>query len=429
MNPSELLRIVDAIHRDKNIDKEVVFAGIEAALLTAAKKHYGEDQEIVIRVNRENGTITGTHNGIEITPEEMAERIGAQTAKQIIIQKIREAERDALYAEYKELMYQLVTGVVHRIDLIPRNNRKVKILTIALSNTEAILPEWEMIPGQQFHANERIRAIVCEVKKKGTKVHIELSRTRAQFVERLFEQEIPEIADGVIQIRAIAREAGYRTKVAVSSTDPRVDPVGACVGIRGNRIKNIVEELGGERIDIVPYSDDMQKMVPNALQPAEVEEVILCPMLGRAIALVREDQLSLAIGKRGQNVRLASKLCGWDIDIMTQQELDQRIEKAMADFTSLEGISDELAERLIGEGFLTFDDLSVIEPSALMAMGNLTEDQVTHIVEQAEQRAEEAEKLAAQEKQRAKQAEHQPAAATISQEPPTTDHSPGESTS
>jgi N utilization substance protein A len=425
MNPSELLRIVDAIHRDKNIDKEVVFAGIEAALVIAAKKHYGEDQEIVIRVNRENGTITGTHNGIEITPEEMAERIGAQTAKQIIIQKIREAERDALYAEYKELMYQLVTGVVHRIDTIPRHDRKVKILTIALSNTEAILPEWEMIPGQQLHLNERIRAIVCDVKKKGTKVHIELSRTRVQFVERLFEQEIPEIADGVIQIRAIAREAGYRTKVAVSSTDPRVDPVGACVGIRGNRIKNIVEELGGERIDIVPYSDDMQKMVPNALQPAEVEEVILCPMLGRAIALVREDQLSLAIGKRGQNVRLASKLCGWDIDIMTQTELDQRIEKAMADFTSLEGISEELAERLIGEGFLTFDDLSVIEPSALMAMGNLTEDQVTQIIEQAEQRAEEAEKLAAQEKQRAKQPEQQPAAATVSPEQPTPDQSPG----
>jgi len=421
MNPSELLRIVDAIHRDKNIDKEVVFAGIEAALVTAAKKHYGEDQEIVIRINREDGTITGTHNGIEMTPEEMAERIGAQTAKQIIIQKIREAERDALYAEYSELMYQLVTGVVHRLER--------ETLTIALSNTEAILPKSEQIPGQSHHQNERIRAIVCEVKKKGTKVHVVLSRSRVQFVERLFEQEIPEIADGVIQIRAIAREAGYRTKVAVSSTDPRVDPVGACVGIRGNRIKNIVEELGGERIDIVPYSEDMQKMVPNALQPAEVEEVILCPMLGRAIALVREDQLSLAIGKRGQNVRLASKLCGWDIDIMTQPELDRRIEHAMADFTSLEGISEELAERLIGEGFLTFDDLSVIEPSALMAMGNLTEEQVAQIVEQAELRAEEAEKLAAQEKQRAKQAEQLPAGATVSQVQPTAEQSSGTSTS
>lgn len=397
MNPSELLRIVDAIHRDKNIDKELVFAGIEAALVSAAKKHYGEDQEIVIRINREDGTITGTHNGIEMTPEEMAERIGAQTAKQVMIQKIREAERDALYAEYSELMYQLVTGVVHRIE---GGN-----LTIALSNTEAVLPKHEQIPGETHHLNERIRAIVCEVKKKGTRVHIVLSRSRVQFVERLFEQEIPEIADGVIQIRAIAREAGYRTKVAVSSTDPRVDPVGACVGIRGNRIKNIVDELGGERIDIVPYSDDMQKMVPNALQPAQVEEVILCPMLGRAIALVQEEQLSLAIGKRGQNVRLASKLCGWDIEIMTREELDQRIEKALADFTSIEGVSEDLAEKLIGEGFLSYDDLSIIEPSTLMTMGNLTEAQVEQIVQEAEIRAEEAERLAAEQRRREKQSE------------------------
>ncbi|HOM18971.1 MAG TPA: transcription termination/antitermination protein NusA, partial [Thermoguttaceae bacterium] len=228
MNPSELLRMVDVIHREKNIDKEIVFAGIEAALVSAAKKHYGEDQEIIIQINRENGTITGTHNGVLMTPEEMAERIGAQTAKQIMIQKIREAERDALYAEYNELMHQLVTGVVQRIE--------AGALIIGLPNTEAILPKAEQIPGESHHINERVRAIVCEVKKRGTRVNVVLSRSRVQFVERLFEQEIPEIADGVIQIRAIAREPGYRTKVAVSSTDPRVDPVGACVGIRGNRI-------------------------------------------------------------------------------------------------------------------------------------------------------------------------------------------------
>lgn len=403
MNPSELLRIVDAIHRDKNIDKETVFAGIEAALISAAKKHYGEDREIIIRINREDGTITGSYNGIPITPEEMAERIGAQTAKQVMIQKIREAERDALYAEYSELMYQLVTGVVHRIE--------TRALTIALPNTEAFLPKGEQIPGETHHINERIRAIVCEVRKMGSRVRILLSRSRVQFVERLFEQEIPEIADGVIQIRAIAREPGYRTKVAVSSTDPRVDPVGACVGIRGNRIKNIVDELGGERIDIVRYSDDMQVMVPNALQPAEVEEVILCPMLGRAIALVREDQLSLAIGKRGQNVRLGSKLCGWDIEIMTREELDEDIEKAIVGFTSLEGVSEELAEKLIGEGFLSYEDLSVIEPDALMAMGNLTEAQVEQIIQQAEIKAAEAERLAAEQRRRQKEKESEQRAA------------------
>ena len=225
-----------------------------------------------------------------------------------------------------------------------------------------------------------MRATVYEVKKAGSRVKVILSRTKPQLVQRLFEQEIPEIAEGVIEIRAISREPGYRTKVAVSSTDQRVDCVGACVGVRGNRIKNIVDELSGERIDIVRYSDDMQVLIPNALQPAEVEEVILCQMLGRAIVLVQEDQLSLAIGRRGQNVRLASKLCGWDIEIMTREELDEQIEQAVAGYSSIEGVEPELAERLVGEGFLSYDDLSVIEPDALMEMGGLTAEQVDRIV-------------------------------------------------
>src|SRR5690606_21369761 len=199
----------------------------------------------------------------------------------------------------------------------------------------------------------------------------------------------PEIADGVIEIKAMAREPGYRTKVAVSSTDQRVDCVGACVGVRGNRIKNIVDELAGERIDIVRWSDDMQVLIPNALQPAEVDEVILCPMIGKAIALVREDQLSLAIGRKGQNVRLGSKLCGWDIDIMTSEELAESIEHAVAGFSSIPGISPELSERLVGEGFLSYDELSVIEPDDLMEMGGLTADQVDAIIAEVEKRAEE----------------------------------------
>jgi N utilization substance protein A len=255
-------------------------------------------------------------------PAEMAERIGAQTAKQVMIQKIREAERDALYNEYEELRGQLVTGTIQRYD--------GGAATVSLVNVEAILPKGEQIPGESHHANERVRATVYEVKKAGSRVKVILSRTKPHLVQRLFEQEIPEIAEGVIEIRAISREPGYRTKVAVSSTDQRVDSVGACVGVRGNRIKNIVDELAGERIDIVRYSEDMQVLIPNALQPAEVEEVILCQMLGRAIVLVQEDQLSLAIGRRGQNVRLASKLCGWDIEIMTREELDEQIEQAVS---------------------------------------------------------------------------------------------------
>jgi len=357
MNPNEILRIVDAIHRDKNIDKEVVFEGIEAALVSAAKKQYGEEEDIVVHIDRKDGSISGTHNGIPLDPEETVGRIGAQTAKQVMIQKIREAERDALHDEYHELIGQMITGVVQRYE--------GGAATVQLNNVEAILPRSEQIPGETHHPNERVRATVFEVRKVGSRVKVILSRTRPQLVQRLFEQEIPEIADGVIEVKAMAREPGYRSKVAVSSSDQRVDSVGACVGVRGNRIKNIVDELAGERIDIVRWSDDLQVLIPNALQPAEVEEVILCQMLGRAIVLVREDQLSLAIGRRGQNVRLASKLCGWDIEIMTREELDESIERAVGGFSSLTGVDDSLAEKLVGEGFLSYDDLSIIEPDSL----------------------------------------------------------------
>ncbi|HVU90439.1 MAG TPA: transcription termination factor NusA [Pirellulales bacterium] len=395
MNANELLRLIDSIHRDKNIDKEIVFQAIEAAFASALKRKHGEEEEvIVINIDRQDGSITGSRDGVPLDKEETETvgRIGAQNAKQVIIQKVREAERDALYDEYDEQIGQLVTGVVQRYE--------GGAATVSLPNCEAILPRSEQIPGETHHANERVRATVCEVRKHGSRVKVILSRTRPALVERLFEQEIPEIADGVIEVRAMAREPGYRSKVAVSSTDSRVDCVGACVGVRGNRIKNIVDELAGERIDIVRWSDDMQVLIPNALQPAESDEVILCPMLGRAIVLVREDQLSLAIGRRGQNVRLASKLCGWDIEIMTREELDEQIERAVGGFSALDGVDDALSEKLVGEGFLSYDDLSVIEPDALMEMGGLTAEQVDHIIQQAEAKAEEAEQAAADERRR-----------------------------
>jgi N utilization substance protein A len=388
MNPQEILRIVDAIHRDKNIDKEIVFEGIEAALVSAAKKHYGEEADIIVKIDREDGSIKASCDGRELDSEETVGRIGAQTAKQVMIQKIREAERDALHDEYTELIGHMVSGIIQRYE--------GGAATVTLTNVEAILPRGEQIPGETHHVNERVRTTVFEVRKSGSRVKVILSRARPQLVQRLFEQEIPEIADGVIQIRAMAREPGYRSKVAVSSSDPRVDCVGACVGVRGNRIKNIVDELAGERIDIVRWDDNLEVLIPNALQPAEVEQVILCKMLGRAIVLVREDQLSLAIGRRGQNVRLASKLSGWDIEIMTQEELAQAIDRAVGGFSSLQGVEVELAERLVEEGFLSYDDLSIIEPDALMAMGSLDEETTNLIVEQAEERAEVAEAQAAE---------------------------------
>ena len=266
-------------------------------------------------------------------------RIAAQTAKQVIIQKIREAERDSLFDEFEDQRGDLVTGTVQRFE--------GGAVIVNLGKTDAILPRSEQIPGESYHPNERIRAIILDVRKVGQRVKIILSRTHPDFVRRLFELEIPEIADQIIAIRALAREAGYRSKVAVTSIDTKVDAVGACVGVRGTRIKNIVDELGGERIDIVRWNESLQVLIPNALQPAEIDEVMLCHLLGRAIVLVRDDQLSLAIGRRGQNVRLASKLVGWDIEIMTAEELDEVIDKAVKAFEQDRGRRDR-ARRAAG---------------------------------------------------------------------------------
>lgn len=391
-----MLRIVDSLHREKNIDSEVVFQAIEVALVSAVRRQYGEEADVSVHIDRQNATLAATLNGQPLD-EETIGRIGAQTAKQVIIQKIREAERDSLVEEFSGQIDDMVSGIVQRSD--------GGATIVSLNNVEAILPRSEQIPGETHHANERIRAVIFEVKPQGSRVKVVLSRTRSTLVRRLFEQEIPEIAEGVITINALAREPGYRTKVAVSSADQRVDCVGACVGVRGNRIKNIVDELAGERIDIVRWSDDPQVLIPNALQPAEVDQVLLCDMLGRAIVLVREDQLSLAIGRRGQNVRLASKLCGWDIEIMTAEELEEQIDRAVVGFSSLAGVTEELAQKLVEQGYLSYDDLSVIEPDALMAMGPLTAEQVDEVVAQAEQKAEEADRAAAEERRRQREQE------------------------
>ncbi|MGC6463259.1 MAG: transcription termination factor NusA [Pirellulaceae bacterium] len=390
MNANDLLRIVDSLHREKSIDKELVFRAIESALVTAAKKHYGEEAEVDFVIDREKGGIIGGVDGQPLDYEEVIGRIGAQTAKQVIIQKVREAERDVLVEEYASMQDDLISGMVRQ--------HEGGATIVNLGRLDAILPRSEQIPGESHHANERVRAMITEVRTQGNRVKVVLSRTRPLLVQRLFEQEIPEIADGVINIDSISREPGYRSKVAVSSIDQRVDCVGACVGVRGNRIKNIVDELAGERIDIVRFDEDPQVLIRNALQPAEVDEVILCQMMGRAIVLVREDQLSLAIGRRGQNVRLASKLCGWDIEIMTQEELEEQIEGAVAAYCKLDGVDEELANRLVGEGYLSYDDLSVIEPDDLMEMGGLNEEQVDHIVNQAEEEAAKAEAIAEEKK-------------------------------
>lgn len=407
MNGNEILRTVDAIHRDKSIDKEIVFEGIEQAILSAARKHFGEEAEIEVHIDRTSGNPTVRNGGKEVDADELGDllgRISAQTAKQVMIQKIREAERDTVFDEYSDLRGQIVTGIVTRLE--------GGTALVNLGKVEALLPRGEQIAGEGFRVNERVRAVVLEVRKAGSRVKIILSRTHPDFVRRLFELEIPEVAERIIEVRSLAREAGYRTKVAVSCIDSNIDAVGACVGVRGARIKNITGELGGdERIDIVRWNDSLQVLVPNALQPAEVEDVILCPMLGRVIVLVREDQLSLAIGKRGQNVRLGSKLVGWDIEVMTREELDEQLDRTVQAFSEIPNITPELAESLVSQGFLSFDDLSVIEPDQLAEMGGLTEEQTNEIVEFAEK---ESERLEEENRQRrALEKQHAAASAAV----------------
>ncbi len=382
MNSDEVLRIVEQIHLERKIDKETVFVGIEQALVIAARKHSDavDDSVVDVHIDRQTGEINAYRDNVPLSTEEIAERIGAQTARQVIIQKIREAERDALYDEYFPQIGQLVVGTVHRND---RGSTQV-----SLTNVDALLPRSEKLPGEIYRVGDRVRAVIVEVSKVGSKVKIVLSRTRPILIERLFEQESPEIYEGVVEIKGVSREAGRRSKMAVYSSDRSLDLVGACVGVRGSRSRNVTEELGGERVDVVPWSDNDEEFIRSALKPAAIDEVILCNMLGRAIVLVQREQRSLAIGKRGQNVRLASRLCGWDVDIMTRDELDELIAKAMDCFMQIDGVQQELADQLVGEGFLSFDDLSIIEIEDLMELGGLTEEQAQAIADEAERRAE-----------------------------------------
>ncbi len=383
MNGSEVLRTVDAIHRDKSIDKDLIFEGIEQAILSAARRHFGEEANVDVQIHRVTGNPSVKRDGVEIDGEELGEilgRISAQTAKQVMIQKIREAERDSLFDEYSQLRGQIVSGTIGRVE--------GGACTVNLGKVEGLLPRGETIPGESYRVNDRVRAVVLEVRKAGSRVRIILSRTHPDFVRRLFEIEVPEVSERIIEVRSLAREAGYRSKVAVSCIDNNIDAVGACVGVRGARIKNIIDELAGEKIDIVRWNDSLQVLVPNALQPAKVEDVILCPMLGRVIVLVLEDQLSLAIGRRGQNVRLGSKLVGWDIEVMTQEELDEQLDRAVRAFSQVPEVTEELAENLVAQGFLSFDDLSIIEPDQLAELGGLTEEQCDTIVAFAETESE-----------------------------------------
>jgi N utilization substance protein A len=314
MEGAELLRIVDAIHREKDIDPEALFQAIESALLTAARRQYGTEGELLVRIDRTSGAIRAyeeTPEGQVAVPLDLG-RIGAQTAKQVIIQKIREAERDAIYDEFAGRLHSIVTGTVRRFE--------GGTIIVDLGKGEGILPKHEQVRGEEYRIGDRLRAFVLDIKKTGQKVKIILSRTHPDFIRKLFELEVPEMAEGLLVVRALVREAGYKTKMAVQSVDGKIDPIGACVGVRGTRIKNVLDELHGEKVDVIRWSDQAEELIANALKPAQVNYITLDSENMRAKVVVDDDQLSLAIGRRGQNVRLAAKLCKWDISILTESE-------------------------------------------------------------------------------------------------------------
>ena len=343
MNPGELLRLVDSLHRDKDIGVEMVFEGIEAALLSAARKHLGASDELEININRETGEITARDGDREFDPSELG-RIAAQTAKQVMFQKIREAERDSISQDFAERLFTVVTGAVQRFE--------GQNIIVNLPRTEGFLPRSEQIFNEVYHVGERLRALVIEVRPIGTRVRVVLSRSHAEFIKKLFELEVPEVADGLVEVSAISREAGHRTKVAVNSLDPRVDCVGACVGVQGSRIKSIVDEVNGEKIDIVRWSDEADVLIANTLKPAEICAIDLDKEKGHAIVIVPDDQLSLAIGRKGQNVRLAAKLTGWEIDIKSETKLaEESVEGAES---GAESPAQELSQE--GEGPVEQED-------------------------------------------------------------------------
>ena len=380
---------MENIARDKNIDKESIFVDLEEAMVSAARKHFGEpESDIVVNINRSTGEITAFKDDVQIDIQQLG-RIPAQTAKQVIIQKIRADERNSIYAEFVQRKGEIVSGTVVRYES--------GALIINLDRwTEGFMPKGEQIMGQNHRVGERVRCLILDVKETSNQVKIILSRTHPDFIRRLFGLEVPEIGEKIIEIRALAREAGYRTKVAVVSFDEKVDPVGACVGVRGSRIKNIVEELGGEKIDIVRWNESSQVLVSNALMPAKVSEIALCFELGRATVVVDEEQLSLAIGKHGQNVRLAARLTGWDIDILTPEEYNKGVEQLTNCIKNVEGADESMLDKLIALGVISVPDLEDVGIEPLVNELKIDSDVAGKLVSAA---AKEAERLAAESKQ------------------------------
>ncbi|MCP1336427.1 transcription termination factor NusA [Futiania mangrovi] len=409
-NRLELLQIADAVAREKSIDREIVLEAMEEAIQRAARSRYGAEHTIKATIDRRNGNIelsrlrevvekvendateidlvsAQRRNPAAIVGDFIAEplppidfgRIAAQTAKQVIVQKVRDAERERQYDEYKDRIGEIVNGQVKRVEY---GN-----VIVDLGRGEGIVRRDEMIPRELYKTGDRIRAYVYDVRREARGPQIFLSRTRPEFMGKLFAMEVPEIYDGIITIMGVARDPGSRAKIAVVSRDSSIDPVGACVGMRGSRVQAVVQELQGERIDIIPWSPDAATFVVNALAPAEVAKVVLDEDAGRIEVVVPDEQLSLAIGRRGQNVRLASQLTGWEIDILTEAEESERRQKEFAERTDLFvealDVDETIGQLLAAEGFTSAEEVAYVDLDELTAIDGFDEETAEALQERA----------------------------------------------
>jgi len=369
----EFLSVLAQLEREKGIDKNILIEAIKQALAIAAKKIVkitSQDAEARVEIDPEKGDIHVYVGDKEIVSNEFG-RIAAQTARQVIIQKIREAEKDNIYNGYKDKEGSIVGGVVYRLE------RKAIILDL-MGKAEGIIPNSFLSPLDHFRIGERVKAFVYEVKKeKG--VQIILSRRHEGLIRKLFDLEVPEIGEGIVEVKAIARDPGERTKIAVFSKNDKVDCVGACVGIRGSRVKSIIEELRGEKIDIVRWSEDVKEFIKMALSPAIISMIELNRDNKRAKVLVAADQLSLAIGRKGQNVRLASKLVGWEIDVRSRESIEENIKKLLA----LKAVGKKVAATLVDAGYNNLNSLAKAKAAELSSLKGIGEKKAASIIEEA----------------------------------------------
>jgi len=406
-NRLELLQIADAVAREKSIDKNIVISAMEEAIQKAAASRYGIENNIKAEINSETGSIAlmrlldvvekvddfstqinledaklrnpNAEIGGEPIEEELPPidfgRVAAQSAKQVIFQKVREAERERHYEEFKDRVGEIINGVIKRVEY--------GTVVVDLGRAEAVIRKDALLPREVYKPGDRVRAYIMEVRREVRGPQIFLSRTHPDFMANLFAQEVPEIYDGIIEIIGVARDPGSRAKIAVLSKDSSIDPVGACVGMRGSRVQAVVNELQGEKIDILTWTDDIASFVVKALQPSEVQKVVLYDEEQRLEVVVPEDQLSLAIGRRGQNVRLASTLCGWDIDILTEDQESERRQREFQERTQLFmealDVDELLAQLLVTEGFSDITELAYVDEKEISSIAGFDEDTAQEI--------------------------------------------------